>query len=250
MILGDYHTHTVFSHGKDQIIDNVVAAKNAGLQEVAISDHGLGHIAFGVRRKEIAEMRRQIDQAQEQNPEVRVLFGIEANLRSFDGSIDMKKEEDDYFDVILAGYHKFIWAKNVKESFTYVIGSMWRNKFGYSKKYLQKYTDAYIKAIKSGRIDVITHLNYGVKTDVKQVAQAAKDYGVILELNGKRISMTDEEVMEIVNIGPKLIVNSDAHSKERVGDFEVPMSLVERLGIDKKLIVNWNDLPDFKKRKK
>ena len=140
MILGDYHTHTVFSHGKDQIIDNVVAAKNAGLKEVAISDHGLGHIAFGVRRKEISQMRRQIDEAQEQNPQVRVLFGIEANLRSFDGSIDMKKEEDGYFDIILAGYHKFIWAKNVKESFSYVIGSMWRNKFGYNKKYLQKYT--------------------------------------------------------------------------------------------------------------
>ena len=82
------------------------------------------------------------------------------------------------------------------------------------------------------------------------MAQAAKDYGVILELNGKRISMSDEEVMEIVNIGPKLIINSDAHSKERVGDFSVPLSLVERLGIDKKLIVNWNDVPQFKKRKK
>ena len=62
--------------------------------------------------------------------------------------------------------------------------------------------------------------------------------------------MTDEEVMEIVNIGPQLIVNSDAHSKERVGDFSVPMSLVDRLGIDKKLIVNWEDLPKFKKHKK
>ena len=87
MILGDYHTHTVFSHGKDQIIDNVVAAKNAGLKEVAISDHGLGHIAFGVRRKEIAEMRRQIDEAQKQNSEVRVLFGIEANLPLPDSSL-------------------------------------------------------------------------------------------------------------------------------------------------------------------
>jgi len=175
MILGDYHTHTVFSHGKDEIIDNVVAAKNAGLKEVAISDHGLGHIAFGLRRKEIAEMRRQIDEAQQQNPEVKVLFGIEANLRSFDGSLDMTPEEDGYFDIVLAGFHKFIWPKNFKETFTYVIGSMWRNKFGYSQQALQKHTDAYIRAIKSGRIDVITHLNYGVKTDVKQVAQAAKD---------------------------------------------------------------------------
>ena len=83
---------------------------------------------------------------------------------------------------------------------------------------------------------------------MKQVAQAAKDYGVCLELNGKRVSMTDEEVMTIVDVGAPIIVNSDAHSKDRVGDVSVPMSVVERLGIDKNIIVNWEKLPRFGRR--
>lgn len=39
-ILGDYHTHTVFSHGHGSIEDNVKAAIKMGLKEIAITDHG------------------------------------------------------------------------------------------------------------------------------------------------------------------------------------------------------------------
>ena len=42
----DYHTHTVFSHGKGTIEDNVKAAIDAGLKAVAISDHGPGHLSL------------------------------------------------------------------------------------------------------------------------------------------------------------------------------------------------------------
>ena len=40
ILTADYHTHTVFSHGKGQIIDNANVAKLKGLKEVGISDHG------------------------------------------------------------------------------------------------------------------------------------------------------------------------------------------------------------------
>ena len=40
-ILYDYHTHTVFSHGKGSIEDNVLSARKLGLKAVAISDHSV-----------------------------------------------------------------------------------------------------------------------------------------------------------------------------------------------------------------
>ena len=49
-ILGDYHTHTVFSHGHGSIEDNVKAAIKMGLKEIAITDHGFSHNSYGVRR--------------------------------------------------------------------------------------------------------------------------------------------------------------------------------------------------------
>ena len=38
----DYHTHTIFSHGKGTIADNVEAARSKGLKGIAITDHGPG----------------------------------------------------------------------------------------------------------------------------------------------------------------------------------------------------------------
>ena len=40
----DWHTHTVYSHGKGTIEDNVRIAHERGLREIAITDHGPGHL--------------------------------------------------------------------------------------------------------------------------------------------------------------------------------------------------------------
>lgn len=50
-LYGDYHTHTIYSHGSGTIEDNVKAAINKGLKEIAICDHGPGHYLYGVKKK-------------------------------------------------------------------------------------------------------------------------------------------------------------------------------------------------------
>ena len=50
----DYHTHTVFSHGKGDVIDNARAAAEKGLKELGIADHGFAHPAFGLRKRKEA----------------------------------------------------------------------------------------------------------------------------------------------------------------------------------------------------
>ena len=47
---GDYHTHTIYSHGKGTIEENVVRALKSGLKEIAITDHGFRHMTYNVRR--------------------------------------------------------------------------------------------------------------------------------------------------------------------------------------------------------
>ncbi|MBF1138496.1 MAG: PHP domain-containing protein [[Eubacterium] sulci] len=49
----DYHTHTTFSHGTGSIEDNVKVAISKGLKALAISDHGPGHLTYGVKRSAI-----------------------------------------------------------------------------------------------------------------------------------------------------------------------------------------------------
>ena len=52
-LTADYHTHTRFSHGKGDIEDNVLAARALGLKTVGITDHGYGHMGYGIRRRDL-----------------------------------------------------------------------------------------------------------------------------------------------------------------------------------------------------
>ena len=73
-LTADYHTHTVFSHGKGRIIENAFAAQELGLKEIAISDHGFSHPAFGLTKGKVSTMRDLCERA-EKNTGVKVLLG-------------------------------------------------------------------------------------------------------------------------------------------------------------------------------
>ena len=47
-IFADYHTHTVHSHGRGTVEDNVKAAISANLRAIAITDHGPANLLVSV----------------------------------------------------------------------------------------------------------------------------------------------------------------------------------------------------------
>ncbi|MBQ4053014.1 MAG: hypothetical protein IJD33_01610, partial [Clostridia bacterium] len=95
---------------------------------------------------------------------------------------------------------------------------------------IQRNTRAYINTIKSNPIDAVTHLNYMCPADALEVAKCAADYGTYIELNSKKTHLTDEELNEIVaKTDARFIIDSDAHSKERVGDMRLVEEQLARL---------------------
>ena len=79
ILTGDYHTHTPYSHGKNTVLENAMAAKEKGLKQIAITDHGFNHILFGLRRRKLGALRREVEEA-EKITGVKVLMGMESNL--------------------------------------------------------------------------------------------------------------------------------------------------------------------------
>ena len=63
ILTGDYHTHTPYSHGKNTVLENTMAAKKLGLKEIAITDHGFNHLLFGLKRKRLPDLRAEIEEA-------------------------------------------------------------------------------------------------------------------------------------------------------------------------------------------
>lgn len=246
VIISDFHTHTRYSDGKSKLCDMVEAGIGKGLKQMGTSDHGLKHLAFGLRQPDIFKLRAEVDKLCEQyNFDLKM--GIEANIYSAEGNIDLRGRNRDYFDFIIAGYHKCMAPQSLKDAINYNFVWMYRKNF--SKSQIDGFTKAYINTIKHQGVNIISHLTYCVPVDVKQVGQAAKDYNVYIELNGKNVRMSDEEILTLYDMQVPIIVNSDAHSADRVGDFSHPMSVVERLNLDKNRIANFDKLVTFEKRR-
>lgn len=238
-LTADYHTHTVFSHGKGRIIDNALAAKDLGLKEIAISDHGFSHPAFGLTKGKVSTMKDLCARA-EKKTGVKVLLGIESNIISTEGHADLTPKTYDNFDVFLAGIHKCVLYK-FKSVFTLSIPDLFYDFFKSKEvpKYLIKNnTNAYINLIKKNPVDAITHLNYCVVADAVEVAKAAADYGTYIELNAKKTHLTDDELYEVEKTGVNFIIGSDAHSPNRVGEISLVEETLKRVCIPESRIVN------------
>lgn len=201
-----------------------------------------------MKRKDLNEMKKQCEEAEKQTG-VKVLLGVEANFISNDGTIDLVEDDFKNLDLIIVGYHRFVKAKTIKDKFSFFIRNNFSKLFPVSKKKIEKNTEAYIKALKKYKIDIISHLNRAIKVNALKVALAAKDAGTLIELNGKGIFFTDKELIEMAKANVKFILDSDAHSAKRVGEVNNAISLITRLNIPQELIVNLDKLPKFIKEK-
>jgi putative hydrolase len=247
LLYGDYHTHTTYSHGKGSIEDNVRAAREKGLKEVAVTDHGLGHIVYNVKRKYIGKMRDEIEALKRKYPDINILLGIEANLTGRGGSMDMTDAEKELFDIVLCGYHVTVHADRWRERYRFFTPNFFaRTLFGYSKSLVRTNTRAYINLVEKNKVDVLTHINLRIRADAAEVAKAARDNGTYIEISGKRTGCSDDEIAAMAATGVQFIVNSDAHRPERVGGIQFALDIIDRLGIPYGQIANWDKRPEFR----
>lgn len=250
ILTADYHTHTTYSHGKGGVADNAMQAEKIGLKEIAISDHGFGHPAFGLTKGKVPHILKDIKNANE-NTSVKVLLGIESNILTESGRTDLKKEYYADFDVYLAGIHKFV-KYGFKEIFNLFLPTFFDGTFNFkpSKSLIKRTTNTYINVIKNNPVDAITHLNFCAYADAVEVAKCARDYGTYIELNAKKTHLTDDELVAVANTGVRFIIGSDAHTPDRVGEISLVERTLERVGIDKNQIDNIDGrLPDFRFKK-
>lgn len=242
-ILGDYHTHSAFSHGKGSVLQNAQAALAAGLQQIAITDHSFNHMLFAVKRTSF-EMLKLARADAERSTGVKVLLGVEANLLTKDGQIDVPPEILPSIQVLVLGFHRF-----VKSNFLSRLTFAWPNILlagRGTKKRVQQNTNALILAMEKYPIDVLAHLKHGFKIDVMRVAQKAVETNTLIELNASKMLFSKEELQQMAQIGVKFIVNSDAHTPEKVGQFDQFLKQLLDYGVPASQIVNLDKVPQFK----
>lgn len=248
ILTADYHTHTKYSHGKGTVLQNALAAKEKGLKEIGITDHGFSHPAFGLRARKLKPLRMDCEGASAITG-VKVLVGVESNIVCTDGKVDLTEKRYDNFDLFLAGFHKFvIYRKGSFFSFftPNFINSTFKKK-EVSKRLIDTNTKTFINVIKKNPVDIITHLNFCCYANAEEVAKACADYGTYLELNAKKVHLTDEELYRVVKTGVNFVIDSDAHSPDRVGEISLVEKWLKRVEIPEDRIMNINGkTPDFR----
>lgn len=251
----DYHTHTKYSHGKGTILENSIAAKNKGMKGIAITDHGFSHPAFGMKRKKLAQMRADCDYAQKQTG-VQVLLGVESNICGISGKADVLATDYEKLDLFGAGIHRFVFY-DTPYDYSRLLGSSIfysLSRLKPSKSLLDYTTKVYVNAIKKNPIDFISHLNYLVFCDVETVAKACADYGTYLEISTKKVHLTDDQWEKVFKTDVKFLINSDAHSPDRIGDMKLFNELNKKINFPIDRIVNLGENPpmlrfsEFKKK--
>ena len=248
ILTADYHTHTPYSHGKNTVLENATAAKAKGLKEIAITDHGFNHLLFGLKRKKLPDLRAEIEEA-EKLTGVKVLMGMESNLTSSEGDTDMKKEDLPFFDIYLCGIHEVLRYKTFSDAYNIFIKNYSAYKLGKrpSEKVIKNTTKAYINAIKNNPIDIITHINYKCYCNLEEVAKCCADYGTYIEINTKKRHVSAEELNLMAATGVRFVIDSDAHSADRVGDTKIAEEILSGAEVPLTQIDNIDGrLPDFR----
>ncbi|MFI3229016.1 MAG: PHP domain-containing protein [Bacillota bacterium] len=250
-VYGDYHTHTHYSDGVAKVEQNVAVAIEKGLQELAITDHAFGNPStWSLTREKFASQLVEINAMREKfGDKLTIYTGIEADIVGTDGELDIRQDEVHQFDVLVMGYHSFAKPKDWQSFKDIFLSAHLRMIKFPSKEDIARNTKSIIESIKRYPIDILAHPNHLFKVDCYELAKAASDYGVYMELNAKHINTLSHEAFEkMLTTDVKFLINSDAHKAERIANFEKPLAYAKKHNMDLSRIVNLHSTPTFKKK--
>lgn len=201
---GDLQTQTKWSDGTSSIEELAEAARAAGLEYIAITDHTRDlAMARGADEKKLREQLREIAHVNAKLRGFRVLSGAEVNIRR-DGSLDISDEMLAELDVVGVAVHTYFDLPR------------------------DEMTRRVIRAIENPNVDILFHPSArqlgrraAIDIDMDAVIVAAARTGTVLEINAQpeRLDLTDVQVRRARDAGVKLAIDSDAHN---AGDLRFP----------------------------
>lgn len=239
-LTGDYHTHTVYSHGKGTVEENVQKAIELGLKQIAITDHGLSHVMFGLTKKKLYRQKEEIEMLREKYPQIDILFGIEANLIGAEGVIDLQPQQFSLFDIVLCGYHKPAWPNDFKSVFEIYFNAYFNKIVKPSAQAKARNTKALANAVKKNKIDVLAHINYHLNVNCDEIAKVCADYGTYIELSSRHTCTDEVDIENLLNSNVQFILNSDAHKVKNIAVIDNARALIEKYKIPESRIANIN----------
>jgi DNA polymerase (family 10) len=230
-IRGDIHCHTTETDGREDIETMALAARQAGFQYLAITDHSKAlAMANGLDEHRAAAHARRVRAISDRLDGITLLAGIECDIRP-DGSMDLADDCLAELDVVVASVHS---------AFTQDEAQM---------------TDRLLRAISNPFVDIIGHPTGRIllrrepyKLDVKQLSDAAAAAGVALEINCQvdRLDLSDIHAKAARDRGVKIVISTDSHATGGFRMMTWGVQVARRAWLRREDVLNTRDVNEFK----
>ncbi|MDY3248998.1 MAG: phosphatase [Candidatus Choladocola sp.] len=227
----DSHTHTIASgHAYNTVYEMVKAAADQGLELLGITEHcmkmpGTCHEYYFMNLRMLPRVQCGIE----------VMFGVEANIMDYDGTVDMDQSLLEKMDVVIASMHTPCLRPGTRE----------------------ENTRAFLKVMENPAVNIIGHpddARYPI--DYEALVLGAKEHHVLLELNNGSLHPlgarqdplpNDIRMLELCRrYDVPIILDSDAHCASDVGNHQFTDVLLEEMDFPEELIVN-RSVEEYKK---
>ncbi len=221
-VRGDFHIHTTWSDGSDELEEMAKAGAARGYEYLAICDHSQSlKFAHGMSIPRLRQQMRKI-QVINRSSKCRLLMGSEVDI--------LAEGRMDYPDRVLA-------------ELDFVVGSI-HSGFTQPKAML---TRRLITAMRNPYVTLIAHPTGRLMgqrdpypIDLAAVFKAAKETGTAMEINAfpKRLDLCDTAARQAQESGVMLAVSTDSHSLDQLDQISIGLGVARRAWIEPSQLLN------------
>lgn len=232
-IKGDFHVHSNWSDGINDIEAIVNMAREIGYTFITISDHTEKlRIAGGLTPEELEQQIREIRELNERYTDIEIMCGMETNIDN-EGNIDFGPEVLGRVDVVIASVH---------------------GGFNQSREQM---TRRIVRAIENPYVGIIGHPTGRIlgqrppyDVDLQAVFKAAAGTGTFLELNAypNRLDLKDDYLREAKDrYGCKFTIDTDSHVTGNMVYMRYGVATAQRGWLTKEDVINTYDVAEIKR---
>jgi DNA polymerase (family 10) len=229
-IRGDLQMHTTASDGRNSIEEMGEAARALGYEYIALTDHSQAvTVANGMDEARTLTQIKKIRAAQERVPGIRLLAGIEVDIKK-NGSLDLDDEVLAQLDVVVASIHSYMSMERA-EMTERILAAM-------DNPYTQ------IIAHPTGRL-VLRREPFDY--DMEKILDTAAARGIAMECNAypDRLDLRDVHLRMAKHRGVKVVISTDAHSTTHLQMMKHGVITARRGWLEKKDVINTLPLEQF-----